>query len=136
MRILTALIALLLVAFQPAAQTTVRECLTKVSGGVQYSTAATGPAAFNDLVLNDQGVPVNLYDRPAVIWPDYVSILTTFDYRSMVTVETDTGNRPLLLLQKDDALYVFVFMHRDNPRRRLPGEPLATWHGDCFLRLL
>lgn len=33
------------------------------------------------------------------------------------------------------SVYLFVFMHPDNPLRRLPGEPAGVWHGSCMLRV-
>ena len=32
-------------------------------------------------------------------------------------------------------MYAFIFMHPDDPARRLPGEPAGVWHGECFLRV-
>lgn len=129
-----ALILLLALVFSPVQQDTltIRDCILREG----MSSALTGPATFNDPQYDAEGQPVNLYDRPGMMWADYADVLINANHRALVTMQTDTGNRPLLLLDYNGEVYVFVFMHRDNPRKRLPHESPSVWHGICMLRLL
>lgn len=128
-----ALVLMLALLVNPVGQDTrtIRDCILREG----MSNALTGPATFNDPQYDTEGRQVNLYDRPGEMWADYADVLINADDRIVVTVETDTGNRPLLLLDYQGAVYAFVFMHRDNPNRRLPSEPKSVWHGICMLRL-
>lgn len=108
--------ALALLAFQPAQQITIEDCLLR-SG---YSRAVT-PTPLTQLA-----------GAPALEWE---TVLAQGQRVGYTHAQTDTEWRVIMLYVWNGSVYVFVGKSESDPGVRLPGEARSVVHGDCLLRI-
>jgi hypothetical protein len=113
------LLAFVLLAFQPA-PITVADCLLQSGYSRAVPQTPITTLAGVDGWANGNGERV---------LTDGASIGLEF------LDDSDGARRMVSFYAYSGAIYVFVFKHPDDPRRRLPGEDRSVWHGDCLLRV-
>jgi hypothetical protein len=114
-----ALLAFVLLAFQPAS-ITVADCLLQ-SG---YSRAVPQTP-----ITTLQGMDAWAGGNGERVLQDGASI--GFEFLD----DSDGTARMIGFYAYDGAIYAFVYVHPDDPARRLPGEDHSVWHGQCLLRI-
>jgi hypothetical protein len=116
---LVTLLALVLLAFQPA-PITISDCL--LQGGYSRAVPQTPitTLAGVDGWANGNGERV-LQDGASI----------GFEFLD----DSDGARRMVSFYAYAGAIYAFVYVHPDDPGRRLPGDPPDTWHGSCLLRI-
>lgn len=121
MRWLIVALAFALLAFQsPPAPVTVESCLLRSGYSRAVPVTALTQLAGVEAWAGGEGETV-LREGVTV---GHAFIEDSYGRTRMVSFHVFAGN-----------VFAFVYVHPDDPRRRLPGEPAGVWHGDCLIRV-
>jgi hypothetical protein len=113
------LLAFFALTFQPAS-ITVADCL--LQGGYSRAVPETP-------ITTLQGVDGWANSNGERVLQDGASIGLEF------LDDSDGAARMIGFYAYAGAIYAFVYVHPDDPARRLPGEDRSVWHGQCLLRI-
>lgn len=113
------LLSLALLVFQPA-PVTIAECL--LADGYSRGVPDTPITTLAGVEAWGGGLGERVLSEGAQIGMAFVA-------------DSDERTRMVEFYAYNGSVFVFVYMHPDNPLRRLPGEPAGVWHGSCLLRI-